>query len=342
LLIDLRSDTVTRPTPEMLEAMAKAEVGDDVYREDPTVRRLEEEGAELVGKEEALFLPSGTMGNQVAIMTHTSRGDEIIADADSHVAGFEVGAASMLAGVQVRTVESLLEGDTAARFSRRVRPENIHFPPVRLLCLENTFNQGGGTILSPGKMKEAFEAAKQEEIAVHLDGARICNAAVGMDRDVKEFTRWSDSVMFCLSKGLCAPVGSLLAGEASFIDRARKYRKALGGGMRQAGVLAAAGLEALKMRKRLHEDHQNARVLAENLASLEGIRIDLDRVQTNMVQLHLEGGGAAELVEEMKAGGVLANSLGQSSIRLVTHKDVSRKEVERAVDMIKEAIKEMF
>ena len=342
-MIDLRSDTVTKPTPAMFQAMAEAELGDDVYEEDPTVRQLEEEGAELVGKEKALFVPSGTMGNQVAVMAYTFRGDEVIVDADSHVASYEVGGPAMLAGVQLRTVESLLEGDTVQRFAARLRPENIHFPPVRLLCLENTFNQGGGLVLPPSKMESAYRMAESEGIAVHLDGARIFNAATACHADVKEFTRWCDSVMFCLSKGLAAPVGSLLAGKASFIEAARRYRKALGGGMRQAGILAAAGRIALQLRERLEEDHHNALLLAEGLRYLSGIDIDMDRVQTNMVQVKLidERLQAPRFIQELENRGVMVNPSRNGTIRLVTHIDVTRKEVEEAREIITDTVRSL-
>ena len=341
-MIDLRSDTVTRPTEEMYRAMVEAEVGDDVYGEDPTVRELEEKGAELVGKEAALFLPSGTMGNQVAILAHTFRGDEVIADAASHIAGYEVGSPAMLAGVQLRTVPNLLEGDTVNEFSACVRSPDIHFPPLRLLCLENTFNLGGGTVMEPEEMKRTWETAREQGVSVHLDGARIFNSAVSLQREVTEFTYWCHSIMFCLSKGLAAPVGSLLAGDATFMEKARRYRKALGGGMRQAGVLAAAGLVALEMIPRLEEDHQHARWLGEQLSSLRNARVELDRVQTNMVYLELTDlePGVEEILEELKKRGVLAGAKGSRFLRLVTHQDLSTHQIEQAGEIVKKVVEE--
>jgi len=332
-MIDLRSDTVTRPTAEMREAMAEAEVGDDVFGEDPTVNSLEEEAADIVGKEAALFVPSGTMGNQLAVLTHTRKGDEVILDSDSHIAFYEVGAPAMLAGVQLRPVPGLLEGNTAEKILGAYRQPDIHFPNSRLVCLENTFNRGGGTVMPPEEMKAAYETAKELNLSVHLDGARIFNAAVSLKCDVKDFTRYCDSVMFCLSKGLSAPVGSILAGDKEFIDVARKYRKALGGGMRQAGVLAAAGRVALGMIRRLEEDHANARILAEGLARLDGLHVDLERVHTNIVLVEVIAPGldAATFVEELEKCGVRAVTFGPRLVRFVTHKDVSRRDVEQAV-----------
>jgi len=328
-IIDLRSDTLTKPTKEMRGAMANAEVGDDVYGEDPTVNILEKTAASLVGKEDALFVPTGTMGNQIAILTHTNRGDEVILDAGSHIAVFEVGSASMFAGVQLAPIDNLMIGNVGEKIRQAYRTANIHYPVSRLVCLENTHNRGGGTIMMPEAMKAACETAKELGLFLHLDGARIFNAAVGTGLDVKEFTCYCDSVQFCLSKGLSAPVGSILAGEREFIQKARKYRKALGGGMRQAGVLAAAGLEALKLIDRLAEDHANAKILAEGLSRLKGLKIDMQKVQTNMVfvdttELTID---AAEFAEQMEQNGVRSIPVGAQSIRFVLHKDVTREDV---------------
>jgi len=242
LHVDLRSDTLTLPSPKMREAMSMAPVGDDVYGEDPTINKLQEAAASLVGKEAALFVPSGTMGNQLALLSHTSRGDEAIVDEEAHIYYYEVGAPAMWGGVSIKPVRGLLSGEGPEVLLETLRPADIHFPSTRLLCLENTFNRGGGTVMTPEAMKKIYSLARERSLSVHLDGARIFNAAVSLDRNVREFTSSCDSVMFCLSKGLGAPVGSLLAGSRAFIERAKKYRKALGGGMRQAGVLAAAGL----------------------------------------------------------------------------------------------------
>ncbi|MBM7855995.1 threonine aldolase [Desulfohalotomaculum tongense] len=336
-MIDLRSDTVTQPTIEMREAMANAEVGDDVFGEDPTVKKLEEAAADLMGKEEALFVPTGTMGNQLAVLAHTERGDEVILDAEAHIICYEVGSPAMLAGVQLRPVPGLLGRNALDKLRQAYRQPDIHFPTSRLLCLENTFNRGGGTVMTPEEMKAINDLAKELNLAVHLDGARIFNAAIAARCDVKEFTRHCDSVMFSLSKGLCAPVGSVLAGTSEFIAKARKYRKALGGGMRQAGVLAAAGLVALNMVDRLAEDHANAMALAEGLAEIEGLQVELHQVQTNIVLVNITAVDmdAPTFVEEMQKRGVKAVTFGPRLVRFVTHKDVSRADIEQAVKVAK-------
>ncbi|MDR9755348.1 MAG: low-specificity L-threonine aldolase [Thermacetogeniaceae bacterium] len=330
-MIDLRSDTITKPTQEMREAMANAIVGDDVFGEDPTVNKLEETAAELVGKESALFVASGTMGNQVAVLTHTERGNEVIVDTAAHIAKYEVGAPAMFAGVQLRLVDNLLLGNTIDKIKNAYREENIHFPVTRLVCLENTFNSGGGTIMPPEKMREAYQLARNLNLKLHLDGARIFNAAVACQCDVKEFTKCCDSVMFCLSKGLGAPVGSILAGDQEFIKKARKYRKAMGGGMRQAGILAAAGLVALKSIDRLAEDHSNARFLAEGLSQIKGIKVDLERVQTNMVYVEVDN--AAAFVSELEKNGVKAIAVSSNAVRFVTSREVTREDIEKVIQI---------
>ncbi|GAB6159234.1 low-specificity L-threonine aldolase [Desulfotomaculum varum] len=338
-IVDLRSDTVTLPTEEMRAAMAGAKVGDDVYGEDPTVKELEATAASLVGKEAALFIPSGTMGNQLAVLTHTERGDEVILDNEAHIYYYEVGGPAMLAGVQLRPINRLLSEQGASALRQALRPADLHFPRTSLVCLENTFNRGGGTVLSPRVMAEIYNLARQQGLRVHLDGARIFNAAVALNMDVKAFTCYCDSLMFCLSKGLAAPVGSLLAGSRDFIQRARKYRKALGGGMRQAGVLAAAGLLALKMVDRLAEDHSHARRLAEGLARLPGIKVDLTRVQTNIVVAEVPAPGtAAHLVGELHRRGIKCAAFGPTTIRLVTHKDVSAEDIDYTLQVMAEIL----
>ncbi|MBO8137668.1 MAG: low-specificity L-threonine aldolase [Desulfotomaculum sp.] len=334
-MIDLRSDTVTQPTIEMRQAMANAEVGDDVFGEDPTVNQLEKTAAELVGKEDALFVPTGTMGNQLAILSHTSRGDEVILDSESHIFYYEVGAPAMFAGVQLHPVSGLLGRNALEKLRHACRQPDIHFPNSRLLCLENTFNRGGGTVMTPEEMGSIYELAKEYNLAVHMDGARIFNAAVASRCDVKEFTRYCDSVMFSLSKGLCAPVGSILAGSKKIIAKARKYRKAMGGGMRQAGVLAAAGLIALKMVDRLAEDHANAMKLAEGLAQIDGLKVELHRVQTNIVLAEITAMDmdAQTFVDEMQKHSVKVVPFGPRLVRFVTHKDVSRDDIEQAVNV---------
>ncbi len=333
-IIDLRSDTVTRPTDEMRRAMAEAEVGDDVYGEDPTVNRLERLAAEIIGKEAALFFPTGTMANQAAVMTHTRRGDEVLLEAESHIYFYEVGAIAVLSGVIPRLIQGRNGIITPEAFVSVLRTPNIHFPRTRLLCIENTHNRAGGTVMSVEETRALACQAKALGLSIHLDGARIFNAAAALSVDAKELAAPADSVMFCLSKGLSAPAGSMLAGSREFIAEARKNRKILGGGMRQAGVLAAAGIVALtRMRDRLVEDHQTARLLAQKLAGIPGIQCDPDAVKTNMVMADTLG-SAQELVEAMKSVGVLANAVGPRRIRFVTHREVDASDVKDAASRI--------
>lgn len=343
--VDLRSDTVTLPTPEMRRAMAQAELGDDVYREDPTVRRLEELAADMLGKQAALFVPTGTMANEVAVLTHTARGDEAIVDADSHVYGAEVGGLALLAGVQARPLAGERGMFTAAQVAAAIRPDDVHYPRTGLLCLENPHNAAGGVVAPAERVAEVASVARGSGIPVHLDGARIFNGAVALGVTAAALAAPCDSVMFCLSKGLCCPAGSILLGSADFIGRARRMRKVLGGGMRQAGVLAAAGVVALEtMIERLADDHAHARALAEGLAAAPGVSLDMASVQTNMVFVDLvdpaagptPGGPSAadpaELVcARLGEHGVLAGAVGPRRIRFVTHNDVSPAGVERAV-----------
>lgn len=339
-IVDLRSDTVTLPTAEMLRAMATAELGDDVYGEDPTVRRLEESAAESVGKEAALFVPSGTMGNAIAILTHTRRGDEVLCDRTSHVYDAEVGGMAVIAGVQPRPLESVKGMLSPDQVEAAIRPEDVHFPRTRLLCLENPHNFGGGTAATPEMVDALAATAHAGGLAVHLDGARLFNAAVALGVPAARLTSRVDSVMFCLSKGLCAPVGSMLAGSAEWIGEARRARKMLGGGLRQAGVLAAAGLVALRsMVDRLADDHLNARRLATGLNEVPGIEVDLATVQTNMVFVDVAIGGldAAEFVRRLGDRGILAGAVGPTRVRFVTHKDVDRLGIEAALAATAEA-----
>lgn len=342
MIIDLRSDTVTKPTPEMRRAMAEAEVGDDVYGEDPTVNRLETKAAELMGKEAALFVPSGTMANQVAVLSHTSRGNEVLLDPEAHIAYYEVGSPAMFGGVQLRGVPGLLDTGGANALCRAIRNPDIHLPESRLVCLENTFNRGGGTVLPIDEMETVYSLSRELGLKVHLDGARIFNAAIASGIEAREYAKYCDSVMFCLSKGLCAPVGSVLAGDKDFILRSRKYRKALGGGMRQAGILAAAGLEALKLIPRLEEDHRNAGFLAEELSRFKGLEINMDTVQTNMVIVDVTGTGmdAPRFVQALGEVGVRTGAFSPSLVRFVTHKDISRGDVEAAVGAIASVLKQ--
>ncbi|NLW57084.1 MAG: low-specificity L-threonine aldolase [Firmicutes bacterium] len=340
-MIDLRSDTVTKPTPEMRQAMASAEVGDDVYEEDPTVKRLETLGAEMIGKEAALFVPSGTMGNQIAAMTYLTRGDEVILEAESHIFYYEVGGLALLSGAQACPLPGRRGFMEPELITQAIREDNIHFPRTGLLCLENTHNRAGGAVLTPEQTKKMAEAAQKHGIPVHLDGARIFNAAIALGIDVRELTAPVDSVMFCLSKGLGAPVGSLLAGSKSFIAKARKNRKVLGGGLRQSGVLAAAGLIALeKMVARLAEDHDHARLLAEGLANIPGLTINPDEFSTNILILSLEKLPltAAEFVQLLKEHGVLAGAVSETAIRFVTHKDVNKQQIKEALRIIEQLV----
>jgi threonine aldolase len=336
--VDLRSDTLTQPTPSMREAMARAEVGDDVWEEDPTVRRLEETAARRTGKEAALFVSSGTQGNLVSVLTQTRPGQEIILDADSHIFNYEVGGAAVFGGVQTLALQTERGFLTPEQVRDHIRPSNVHIPVTGLVCLENTHNRHGGTCCTPGEIEAVAAAAHAGGVPVHLDGARIFNAAVTLGRPVADFTRPVDSVTFCLSKGLGAPVGSLVCGSRDFVARARRIRKMLGGGMRQVGVLAAAGLISLDtMVERLAEDHANARRLAEGLSTLPAIRIGLDKVQTNIVIFHVERkGGAGELVTGALARKVKIHQIGPTSIRCVTHKDVDAADVERALEAFQE------
>jgi threonine aldolase len=337
-VVDLRSDTLTLPTAAMREAMAGAEVGDDVWEEDPTVHRLQELAARHTGKESALFVSSGTQGNLVSVLSQTRPGQEIILDADSHIFNYEVAGAAQFGGVQTLPLKTERGFLSAEQVRAHIRPSNIHIPVTGLVCLENTHNRHGGTCCTPEEIAAVAAVAHSAGVAVHLDGARIFNAAVALGRPVAEFARHVDSITFCLSKGLGAPVGSLVCGSGEFAARARRVRKMLGGGMRQVGVLAAAGLVALEsMVDRLAEDHDHARRLAAEVSKLPGIRIDLKSVQTNIVIFHVErAGGAARLVTGALARKVKIHQIGPTSIRCVTHKDVDSEDVDRALEAFRE------
>jgi threonine aldolase len=338
--IDLRSDTVTKPTEEMRKAMYEAEVGDDVYEDDPTVNRLEEIAANMVGKEAALFVPTGTFGNQLAVLTHTQRGDEVILGDDCHIVLHEVGAASVIAGVQLRAIPSENGALNVDEVKKRIRlDDDIHYPHTGLICMENA--HGNGTVIPLEKMKAIYDLAKVHHIPVHLDGARLFNAATVLDVDAKEITQYTDSVMFCLSKGLCAPIGSIVAGSKDFITRARKGRKLMGGGMRQVGVIAAAGIIALeKMTKRLGEDHENAKYLAQRLMEIPGITLDLDKVQINMVFFDMSETGypSSLLVEELLKKGIKINGEEDGLMRFVTNFWVTKDDIDFVVDSMKDLI----
>lgn len=341
-LVDFRSDTVTTPTPEMREAMARAIVGDDVFGEDPTVLELERRAAQKVGKEAALYVTSGTQGNLVAVLTHTQKGDEVILEAESHIYYYEVGGMSALGGVIPRPVAGEAGVLTPEWLRRAIRGENIHFPTPTLLCLENSHNRAGGAIWTPSQIEAAASVAKEAGLRVHVDGARIFNAALALGCNVKDLVAPVDSVMFCLSKGLSAPVGSMLAGSREFIARARKWRKMLGGGMRQAGVLAAAGLVALEnMVNRLAEDHVLARRIGTELAKIPGLEVDLERLKTNIVIVQVDSawGTAEKLIENLRNEGVLAVDFGPQAVRFVTHKDVGAAEGEKLIATVKKIMK---
>ncbi len=340
-IIDLRSDTVTRPSAEMRAAMADAEVGDDVYREDPTVNHLEQRAAELFGKEAALFVPTGTMGNTIAIKCHTRHGEEVVCDARSHILDWELSMLAWFAGCLVRPVETedgILSWEHIKPALRSFGPHNA---PTALISLENTHNMAGGTIYPISVIDDICEHAHAGGLKVHMDGARVFNAATAIDTPVSRIARNVDSVMFCLSKGLGAPVGSLLVGAHAAMEQGRLYRKRLGGGMRQAGVLAAAGLIALEESPgRLKRDHENARFLAEKLALLPGMEIDPPKVRTNIVIFDISALGIAtsELSRELKSRGVLANGVDDKRMRIVTHLDISRQDCERAAAVLAEVI----
>jgi threonine aldolase len=334
--VDLRSDTVTRPTPAMRRAMAEAEVGDDVYGEDPTVNRLQERAAQLTGKEAALFVPSGSMGNQIAVKVHTQPGDEVLCEASCHIYNIETGTMAAFSGVLPRPVEGkhgVLDPDRA---EAAIRPGAYYLPQTTLLCAENTHNLAGGTVMTVAQGDALGEMAKRRGLASHLDGARIFNAAVALGAEVKALAAPFDSVMFCISKGLCAPVGSLLCGSKDFVEKARKVRKMMGGGMRQAGILAAAGLVAFdEILPKLAEDHRKAKVLAERLAKVPGFEVDLESLQTNIVMMRVHPPhDGARVGEALKARGVLCHVISPTQIRFVTHHDISEEDLARALEAV--------
>lgn len=342
-MIDLRSDTVTTPTDAMRRAMAGAEVGDDVYGEDPTVNRLQELAAAMFEKEAALFVPTGSMGNQIAVRLHTRQGDEVIVEERGHIFNWEMGTPAIVSGVMIRTVRAANptgmltwpEIESAVHFN-----QPYYACPTGLICLENTHNFGGGSVMSAAETETICRNARKIGIPVHLDGARIFNASVALGESVADLAKHCDSVQFCLSKGLGAPVGSILVGSKEFIDEARIWRKRFGGGMRQAGILAAAGLIALEESpKRLYEDHENARRLAEGAANVEGILIDSEAVRTNIVIFDVTGTGktSAEICASLKAENIHAIPFGPA-IRMVTHCDVSRDEIETTISALKRAV----
>jgi threonine aldolase len=338
-IIDLRSDTVSLPTPAMRQAIAEAELGDDVYREDPTVNRLEAMAAEKLGKEASLLTASGTMSNLVALLTHCQRGSEVLVGDEAHIFHYEVAGAAALGGLELRTVAN----DSFGRLrpedvQEAIRLPDIHHPRTGLVCLENTHNRSGGAVLTEADMEAVAQVAHRWAIPIHLDGARIFNAAVALAVPAANLARQADSVAFSLCKGLACPVGSLLCGSNDFIERARKYRKMVGGGMRQAGIIAAAGIVALdSMIDRLQEDHDNAKLLAQGLAGLPSLRLDPASGQSNMVSLQVEGVSALEFEGRLGQAGVLVTYMGGQRLRLVTHYGIERADIEEAVPRIRAA-----
>lgn len=340
-MIDLRSDTVTKPSDKMRAAMAAAEVGDDVFREDPTVNRLQERAAEVFEKEAALFVPTGSMGNEVAVKLHTKAGQEIVIEERGHVLNYELGAAALISGVTIRPVRS---GDGSGHLTwKEIEPalhinQPYYVAPTALICLENTHNFAGGSVMTAEQCADVCEKAHAVTLPVHMDGSRIFNAAVASKTSVAELTRQCDSVMFTLSKGLGAPAGSMLLGPSDFIEEARVWRKRLGGGMRQIGILAAAGLIALEDGpKRLHEDHENSKALANGVAEISGISIDPASVQTNIVIFDVSGTGktSGEICARLKDAGVLAIGISDAQIRMVTHCDATSTNISRTIETLR-------
>jgi threonine aldolase len=343
-MIDLRSDTVTKPSEKMRAAMASAEVGDDVFREDPTVNRLQERAAEIFEKEAALFVPTGSMGNEIAVKLHTKPGQEIVIEERGHVLNYELGAASLISGVTIRPVKSV-DGSGHLTWDEIQPALHIDSPywvtRTALICLENTHNFAGGSVMTAKACADVCEKSHVVGLPVHMDGARIFNASVALNESVADLTRHCDSVMFTLSKGLGAPVGSMLLGSKDFIEEARVWRKRLGGGMRQIGILAAAGLIALEEGpRRLHEDHENAKALATGVADIAGIAIDASSVQTNIVIFDVTGTRkpSSEICARLKEDGVLAIAISESQLRMVTHLDVSHRDISIAVAVLRKAV----
>ena len=334
-IIDLRSDTVTLPTQEMLDSIMNAELGDDVSREDPTVNKLEQMSSEKFGKEAALLVPSGTAGNLISVMTHCRHGDEMICEAEAHIYYYEVGGFSAVAGVIPRLIKGNRGVFTAEQLESAYRGRELHFPNPALLEIENTHNRAGGTCWTPRQVEEVSKVAKDRMMKVHMDGARVFNAAVALQVDVKDYARHVDSLSFCLSKGLSCPVGSVLVGDKEFIDRARKNRKVLGGGMRQAGIIAAPGIIAItKMVDRLREDHDNAKRLAVGLQRECGLRIDMETVQTNIVVADVSPNRSTDFLSKAKRNGILASNFGKHQVRFVTHRGIASEDIDDTLERL--------
>jgi threonine aldolase len=338
LRLDFRSDTITQPTDAMREAMSNAEVGDDVFGEDPSINALEAEAARIFEKEAAVFLTSGTQGNLLALLSLTRPGDEVIVETTAHIANSEVGGAARLGGLTLRPVVGRHGKIAPEQVVAIIRPENVHYARTTLLAVENTHNSAGGTVMTPAELGAVAGAARERGLKVHIDGARIFNAAVALGVAPAEFSRHADTLTFCLSKGLSAPVGSVLVGSAPVIKEARRYRKMLGGGMRQAGVIAAAGLIALRDGvARLADDHRRARVLAEGLAEVRGLRIDLSTVQSNIVRFDVGGMGltAGSFAEAVRTHGVTVSGGPSTGVRMVVHRHIDDESIEEALNAVR-------
>lgn len=339
-MIDFRSDTVTKPTLKMREAMMDAVVGDDVYRDDPTINELEALAAEMTNKEAALFVTSGTMGNQLAIFTHTKRGDEIIVGKKAHIKNYEVGASAVISGVSYHIIEEEDHMMPLEEIQSGIRGVDVHYPDTALICLENA--HGNGKVLPLSYMKEVYNLAKENDLNVHLDGARLFNAATALNVDVKEITQYVDSVTFCLSKGLAAPIGSILCGTRDFIENARRGRKLLGGGMRQVGVLGAPGLIALKeMTKRLQEDHENAKYLANQLQSINGFEVDFNHLDINLVFAESVA-DFEKLAKYLRPYDIMIGGYKNKSIRLACHNDISKENIDLLISLIRQFMEENY
>lgn len=341
-IIDLRSDTITKPTSSMREFMMQAAVGDDVFGEDPTINDLQSMIAEMLGKESALFVSSGTQANQISINAHTQPGDEVICDYNSHIFNYESGAAGMLSGVQLNPVIGINGHPDAEQINSAIRPTDDHYPQTKLICLENTHNRAGGTIYPIDLIQKIYSLARKNNLKIHLDGARLWNAAIETGIPLKQYASYFDSVSLCFSKGLGAPVGSIIAGTEDFIKKTHYYRKAFGGGMRQAGILAAACIYAVENHfERLSDDHKNARFLAEGLSGLGPFIVNLSAVQSNIViaDLKADGDNAYEIVERIKKEGILSIPFSSHKIRFVTHLNINREDIKSCLNKLTKIFK---
>ena len=337
--IDLRSDTVTKPSKEMREAISNAEVGDDVFGEDPTVKKLQDKCAEISGKDKALYVTTGCLGNQLAIKGHTKQGDEVICESESHIFHYETSAPSIISNVQLHTVNGINGVMNPEDIKIAVRSNEYYFPKTTLICIENTHNRAGGTIQPLENLKEIYEFAKDNGIKLHIDGARIFNAAAATGIALKEYAQYCDSISFCFSKGLGAPVGSVLCGEKDFIDTAHKWRKILGGGMRQSGIIAAAALYALENNvDRLKVDHEKAKYFAEEISKIDGFNVNLDNVQTNIVVFSYSKKSKEDLINLLESNGVRISSGSYENLRAVFHLDVTFEEVKKSIEIIKKIL----